>query len=482
MTVARARLRGLLREHWLFCLVFVAATLVRAAMQSAFGPALFYLGDSFDYLEAGYGLHLDQGHPWGYPLILAVLALPGRSLAVIAIAQHLAGLVTGVLVYALLLRLRVHRVVAAAAAALVLLNSYTVVLEQHVMAESFFTLALMASVYLVITRTGPVATAGGGLLLGAATLVRAAGIFAAPVWFAYVVWKRRVPRAIATAALAVAFPIVGYASISAGVGGGFGLTEWGGWLLYGRVAAIADCRLVDVPAETRALCETPQERAGRRARRWKPSNYVFDSDSPAHRLYGPAVTAGPSPALRRFALAVIRDRPLEYGRIVARDLTYYFRPASLRTGFDPGIILHEQLEPADLLQDAPTVRRYFPGYRVEKHPPVRAVVEYNERARPPRPLLAALLLSALLSLVLALVGRGRPALPRQRESTFLALLALALVVGPTAVVELNLRFLVPVLPLIACAGALALSDLGALAAVAWRKRRGGHARPASIAH
>ena len=74
----------------------------------------------------------------------------GRSLAAITVAQHLAGLVTGVLVYALILRLRLPRWLATAGAALVVLDAYAIALEQQVLAEAFFTLALVASFYLVV--------------------------------------------------------------------------------------------------------------------------------------------------------------------------------------------------------------------------------------------------------------------------------------------------------------------------------------------
>jgi hypothetical protein len=467
------RARGLLREHWLFCVVFLAAVLLRAAMQRAFGPALFYLGDSFDYLDSAYKLHWDEAHPNGYPLILALLALPGYSLTVISVTQHLAGLAVGVLCYALLLQLRVHRYLAAAAAALVLLNSWQIVLEQHVMAEAFFTLALVASVYLVVTRGGPRATAASGILMGAGALIRGAGLFAAPVWLAYAVWKRRAWRAAAVAAVAVVLPIVGYCTLHAADGRGFALTQWDGWLLYGRVAQLADCRVVDVSKDLRPLCESPAQFERRRARGWTPSEYVFNPYSPPHRLYGPYVTVGPNATLRRFAAEVIRERPLRYVRMVAADTTYFFRPAGWRIGFDPGIVLHEQREFPWKNTPNPVVRRYFPGTQIAKAWPMDAVVDYSRYTRPPRPLLAALVLAALVSLVLALAGRGRLQLPHQPESTFLAGLALAMLVGSTATVELNLRFLVPALPLIACAGALALTDLGALALGAVRTRRGG---------
>ena len=100
-----ARVAALLRRHWLFALVLAAAALVRLAMILTFWPALFYPGDSFGYLASAYGqtfVRFDVVHPSGYPLVIELLSLPGRSAATLAIAQHVAGLAIGVLVYVLL--------------------------------------------------------------------------------------------------------------------------------------------------------------------------------------------------------------------------------------------------------------------------------------------------------------------------------------------------------------------------------------------
>ena len=69
---------------------------------------------------------------------------------------------TGVLVYALILRLRLPRWLATAGAAVVVLDAYAIALEQQILAEAFFTLALVASFYLVVGRDRDAGVAGRG--------------------------------------------------------------------------------------------------------------------------------------------------------------------------------------------------------------------------------------------------------------------------------------------------------------------------------
>src|SRR4051812_41347058 len=125
--------------------VLVLAAGVRLATAIAHRPALF-LSDSWAYLGAAdteWPAGFISDRPSGYPLTLKALALLGHNLAVVTTVQHLAGLTSGVLAYTLMARLDVDRRVAAAATAVILLNAYTIALEQHVMAETFFALALM---------------------------------------------------------------------------------------------------------------------------------------------------------------------------------------------------------------------------------------------------------------------------------------------------------------------------------------------------
>src|SRR5204863_689385 len=96
-----------IRRHWPFALVLAAGALLRIACEIAYRPALFY-SDSWGYLAMAHGSGLVTFaplRPSGYPLILKVL----HALPVITTAQHLAGLVTALLVYATCRALDVRR-------------------------------------------------------------------------------------------------------------------------------------------------------------------------------------------------------------------------------------------------------------------------------------------------------------------------------------------------------------------------------------
>jgi hypothetical protein len=134
--------------------VLIAAALLRIGVSMAYGPALFF-SDSWAYIDAVYagepvGFRGDR--PSGYPLVLVLLWAFGADLSLVTVVQHVAGLVTGVLVYLFVTRLGVPRSLGAVAAGVVLFDAYALALEQHVMPEALFTLALMGALILASLR------------------------------------------------------------------------------------------------------------------------------------------------------------------------------------------------------------------------------------------------------------------------------------------------------------------------------------------
>lgn len=447
--------------------MLAAAVAARIAVTIVYWPGLFFVGDSFGYLDTALGhtfVGFDVVHPSGYPLLLRLLGLPGFELGTVVVAQHLAGLGTGALLYALLLRLSLPPLGAAAASAAYLLASYPVILEQHILSESFFTLALAAGAYLAIVGTGARALGASGFLVGFAVLIRAVGLAVVPVWLLYVLWRRPPRRALAAGAAAVALPVLAFATAHAIGGRGFGLTGWDGWVLYGRIARIADCRGADIPAETRGVCESAAERDRKHRTGWTPPEYVFSPESPAHRVFGfqLADVARTNATMRAFDLAIIRANPLAYARMVTAETVAFFR-TDRPLPLDPGVQLHEHAEDLTPIREDPVVERHVGEYRPEFRGPLDAVLWFDRNARPPRPLLAGLALAPLVALFAAVASRRRVRLPYVAEMIFLFAIAAALVVGATAFVEQNLRYFTPGLPFLAAAGALAVMDLVRLA-------------------
>jgi hypothetical protein len=461
-----SKLLPLARRDWALLVVLGLASALRLAAAIAYRPALVF-PDSWAYVAAAYegspvGLLPDK--PSGYPLLLDLLALPGRSLLAITTVQHLAGLAVGVLVYVLLVRLGAARLVAAGACAVVLLDSYLIALEQHVLAEVFFVLAMMASALLVTTRRSPLSMGAAGLLLAGATMVRAAALFAVPVWLLYVVWVRPGWRAGAAAAVAMVVPLLAYGAIHDARTGTFGMTQWEGWVLYGRVAELADCERVTVPRLVRDLCPTD---AHQRLAGSDPNVFfLWDARSPARRRFGePGTTEEQRLAndrLREFGLAVVRARPFDYLGAVAGDYLRFFEPGamSIVERYDDPIIFPEEPRPPG---GGDVRRRYFPDYEADVHPPAEALTAYQRIIHTPRWLLAAFGVLGVAVVLLGLVPPLRDRLARRKE-VFLLVGGGLMLLLPAALSHFELRYLLPSVPLLLSGGVLAAYDLAGLRA------------------
>jgi hypothetical protein len=438
--------------------VLALAAALRVAVAVAYRPALFFIGDSWGYLERAYDhkfVGFGVGQPSGYAVVIELLSYVTHDLTAITVLQHVVGLATGVLVYALSRKLEVPHLLAAAAAAIVLLDSYTLALEQHVLSESVFALCLLVSAYLAVVARGPAALAASGLVLGGAATIRVVALFAIPVWLAYVVWRHRSWAAVASAVVAVALPVVAYTAIHAGRGHGFSWTQFEGYVLYGRVARIADCSGAEIPSETRRLCEDDDERLERLRAGWEPSTYVFNPDSPARRAFPVFPSTEVNRRLRTFALAIIRAHPWDYLRTVSVEFLAYFRPD--RSVPKSAVLLPDREVPHEALVNE-SVDRHFPDYEQRLHPPARFLLRYQDVVHVSPVLLALLVFASVASVAVAAASRT-VTLPYQAEVVFLSGTALTLSFAAVATVELTLRFLIPTLPLLVCGGAVALASL-----------------------
>jgi Dolichyl-phosphate-mannose-protein mannosyltransferase len=469
MPASGPRLAFIVRRHWALFAVLGVAAVLRVATEIAYRPALLF-SDSWAYLGAAYsgspvGILPDK--PAGYSAILDLLGVPGRSLAVISIAQHVAGLATGVLMYLLLVRLGTGRLLAAIATAIVVLDAYLIALEQYVLAESFFVLAIVASAWLITRTRDPVRVALACALLAAAVLIRVPALIVVPVWLAYLVWSGVGWRAFAAGCIAVAVPLLAYAALHESRTGTFGFTQFDGWLLYGRTADLVDCKRMDIPRRVRNLCPT---NADRRLEGRDPNVfYLWDPRSPARRLFGEPETRAEklrsNARLREFGMAVVRARPFDYVERVTSDYVRFFEPGamSLVRSYDDPITLPDEPRPTG---GGTVRRRYFPEYTMSVHPPADALATYQRLVHTPRWLMGAFGLVGLLVLLLGVFPAWRERLPRRREVFLLVGGGLAMLL-PAAMNHFELRYLIPSVPLLVCGGVLGLLDLA-------RALRGAH--------
>ncbi len=429
-------MRSVARAHRGLVVLLVVGLVARIICAAAYWPALFY-SDSWAYVRHAYGgspVAFAPDRPSGYPLLIRFLTLPARHVAIVVTTQHVAGLFIGAVVYTLVLRAGARRWLALAAAAVALVDGDLILLEQYLMPETFAALCLVLSAWFALTPVGrraPHHLAASAALLGAAGTIRAAALFAIPIWLVFVVRARLPSRALALAGASLLAPLLAYAALQSVAGYGSALHTSDGWFLYGRVAGFANCADPHIPAEARSLCPVGVERG------WYPSHYIWGRSVVTRRFPGgpSARNDRASALLERFAFAVIRDQPLTYAWTVSKDVGRLFLT-------DGGT------QAADLLRSPPDHDRIAATlFRIYRYVTV------------PGWLTMLLLVASVAAIVLRIVRRDPT---RQRQTWAIVLLsgsALAVTAGAVATVDADYRYLLVALPLLACGGALAGDDL-----------------------
>lgn len=313
---------GLIRRHALFAALLTGGFLLRVVTMLGYPPILWFTGDSTFYTTYAEHLIPSRSKSLGYPFLLKVLE-PFHSWVLVAGLQHLLGLATAVLLYALLRRAGLPGWGAALATVPQLFDGYQIELEHLVMAEALFTFLLMAGLALVLWRDrGPLwLTAAAGLLLGWAVLVRSAGLPVLPLLLLCLVFRRAGWRAVTTCAAACAIPLVGYAIWYHSSTGTYGLTSADGFLLWGRTSSFADCAKIKPPPAERELClSTPV------SKRRPPGTIIWDPNGPQRHMHGSPISDSNNALQRSFALHAIEAQPLSYLRAVTVGVGKAFLP------------------------------------------------------------------------------------------------------------------------------------------------------------
>jgi hypothetical protein len=320
--------RGL-RRHWVFAALLVLAAGLRGVVFAAYHPALIF-PDSVRYLQ--YAHNFATGH-WsvdalrqsGYSvLIVPVLLLHGMW--IIPLVQHLVGLATAGLVYAVLIRFGTATWLAALATVGVLFDPLQLVLEQYVLTDTWTVFLLVAALtVLVWRRDGPgwQQAAACGLLLGVAVTFRDEELIMIGPAVVYVLVavrpRRRVIKRLGALTGCFLIPVAGYLGWFDASHGQWSFTTFSGAFLYGRVADFASCSGLNLPGYERPLCPT-QPPALRDA-----DYYTWDPDSPQWTFTPPAGMSRDA-VVENFSLRILRHQPLGYAEAVGRDFIYGFSP------------------------------------------------------------------------------------------------------------------------------------------------------------
>ncbi|MHB1433966.1 MAG: hypothetical protein ACYCVZ_17860, partial [Streptosporangiaceae bacterium] len=310
-----------LRTHWAAAVLLAAGAVLRGLALAAYHPALLY-PDTLKYLAGAW----PGADPMGYAVILRVI-LAGSDLGTVVLAQHLAGLAIGLVIYLVVLRAGGSRLLAAVAMAPVLLDAYQVQIEQMVMPDVWFEVLAVAGLAALAWTTAPSwrRLAAAGLLLGVSAIVRQIGealLLPALVYLIVLAggW-RRVVRSAAALSAAFALPVLAYCGIAYLRTGHFRLSDQGS--IAGRAAAAADCATLRLHADLRPFCPSARQQ------RYGPDWLTHSSRSPLKRAPVPPGRSR-GELISAFDSAVEHQQPERIIGAVLRDSLLVFAP--VKTG------------------------------------------------------------------------------------------------------------------------------------------------------
>ncbi|MEO5877591.1 MAG: hypothetical protein ABIS86_02040 [Streptosporangiaceae bacterium] len=436
----------LFARHRLITVMILMASAIRVVAMLATRSAKLFHSDSYEYLNLAVRLVPSPGfRPSGYPFLLALLR-PFHSLQVVVGVQHVLGLVTGLLIYALLRRRSLPTWGAALAAAPVLFDVQFLWREHNILAETQFIFLIVAAVAVLLWSPQLTwrAAAVAGALLAFATITRtvAMPLLALVVFYLLV---RRVPwRTVATLSVAGLLPLLAYASWYDHHNGEFSLSGADGIALWARTMTFADCKVIKPSADEARLC--PQGERFELA-----SEYVWATYSPLYFPGGLSDSTNNQTA-RSFAVHAITAQPLDYLNAVTQEtllaFTWFpYTPSGWHSSTD---LFPEATE--NPLTGQPLVDRVRREYATDAgelrpvEPYTGYLSSYQRVMVLPGPLLALLLLV------------GSWGLLRRRPGTGLMLaFALVLFVVPVATLGFDHRYVLPVIPIACLAAALALA-------------------------
>ena len=316
----------------LAALLIVGAAL-RVWLTIVWSPALTGYSDSGIYFAGAVeSLWTDPIRTVGYSMVLRALHVLTPHLIAVVIVQHAMGLVAALLFFGAVRRCGGPRWLGLVPAAIVALGGDELFLEHAALSDALFIFLIAAMLYCAVRALAGHArwAALAGLCAGLGVWDRGAGLAMIAVialWLAFSAGRpSRRSLAVGALSLAVALATVGvYAGWRSAASDMPGLlTSNNAWNLYSRVAPWADCDKFTPPPGSEGLCETtPVSQRGHRS----GEEYVYRSDYPAQRLFGPPYHVSDPEAMelmQEWSLAAIRGQPLEYIHAVWLDTVRLF--------------------------------------------------------------------------------------------------------------------------------------------------------------
>jgi hypothetical protein len=468
---------ALVRRHWIFSIALVAGAALRLIVMLGFTPAVLFRLDTFDYVWGALHVSPNVVNPSGYSLFLWFFR-PFHSFVLIVAVQHLMGLLLAGLVYAMVRHFGLPRWAGTLAAVPVLFDPAQLLIEQFVMADLLAMLMMMGS--FAVLLLGPRKPSFwrvviSGVLIGASVTVRPTTI---PIVFLIPLFLlvRRAGWQRAGAALAAGvIPVLAYMSWFDAVHGEFNLTSSNGLFLWSRTMSFANCQIIKPSADLRALC--PEEQPGPLSQvnpdlRRLPKRYLWNHSIWAWQGADPtafvpdtaAFTQANNARAQRFAILAIKAQPGAYLHDVVTESLRPFRKTNILRfpTYQPHTVaLNEQTRNYALgVIEAWTgntqgvANNLGVQYGVRLHTPFSSLVQkYQRVVYLPGPVFA----------LIVLVGLGGLLWPRRRTAAaaLLWVSAMIIMVLPTAEHEYTYRYVIPIVPLVCIAAAIALRRLPA---------------------
>ncbi|GLW61765.1 hypothetical protein Arub01_00090 [Actinomadura rubrobrunea] len=472
-------MRGLGRflvGHGLFLVVLAGAVAVRWIAVLGY-PTVLWFGDSNTYLESALRFEPSPLRPGGYSVFLWLLK-PFHSFLVVLAAQHALGVLTGLMVYALVWRafragwprrgVWLPGLVASLVSVPVLYDAYQIQLEHMLVSDGVFTFLLAAAITVVLWNAGGRgwgaprtpdarprrlswwAGALAGLLISAAAMVRSVGLPMLIVLLVCMLVMRSGRRAMAAAVAAAAVPVALYMSWFHSVHGKYAITTTDKIWLYGRTVDFARCDIIKPAPDVAVLCRDhlPPEPGTAPA-----FQALWGEDSGFKQLPGWMYDPEANRIAGEFAMAAITKQPGDYARVIVRDTFRAFEWE--RKPYPRKSTVEEYEFPVGAaLRDDHALRAYpYGGDTAEARvvePYAGWMRDYQDRVFVRGPYLGVLMAVGLLG-VLVRVRRlgGEVLLPWS--------VALALLVVPAATADFDYRYVLPAIPFAALGAGVTFS-------------------------
>jgi hypothetical protein len=440
-----------LREHWMIVVLLLLGAVLRGVTEAAYWPALIF-PDSVRYLE--YAHNFAHGH-WtvddqrqsGYS-ILILPAVASHAIWLIPLIQHVTGLASAVLIYAVLTRYKARRWLAALATIPVLFDPLQLILEQYVLTDVWTVFVVLGALALLVWRPGWRACAGAGLLLGIAVAFRDEELIMIIPAVIYLIVARRSLKQLTALVVCFLIPVTAYLGWFDATRGHWNFTTFSGAFLYGRVADFADCTGLTLPAYEKPLCPTqpPAQRVA--------DYYTWNPASPQWTFTVPPGKSRDS-VVQNFSIRILGHQPLAYAEAVTKDFLYGFSPVrdAGPEHYSPSYLrFHKQIPPDP--QAAASLKAIGIGWPASNQALAGFLAGYWFYI--PGPLLAAGLL----------IGLAGAFVKRDKQALLFSLGAIAVLLPAAAFATFDWRYQLPQLTLIPVAAVLGITALTATAGTA----------------